>query len=71
MTSDRNHNDQASPATIEKHLSGMNYPAGKDELVQHAKGQDAPDDVISVLDRMPDRQYGSAADVAKGIGKAE
>lgn len=62
---------KASPATIEKHLKGIDYPAGKEDLVRHARGQNAPDDVLAVLQRMPDREYGSAADAAKGIGQAE
>ena len=65
------HPDKASPATIEKHLSGMDYPAGKQQLSQHAQQQNAPQDVLRVIDRMPDREYGSAADVAQGIGRAE
>lgn len=64
------HNAEASPAEIEEHLD-VEYPKSKDELINAARDNNAPDDVMSVLDRIPDRQYGSAADLAKGIGEAE
>ncbi len=60
-----------SPAEIERHLGGIDYPASKQELVQHAREQNAPEEVTQVLDRMPDQEYGSAADVAKGVGQVE
>lgn len=62
---------EASPAEIEEHLSGVDYPASKQDLKRHAQNQNAPSDVVDVIDRMPDQEYGSAADVAKGVGKAE
>ena len=63
--------DNVSPAAIEKHLKGIDYPASKDDLVQHARGQDAPHEVLDVLEQMPQKQYGSPADVSKGVGAAE
>ena len=60
-----------SPAEVEEHLSGIDYPASKQDLVQHARNQNAPNEVIQVLEQMPDRDCNSAADVAKGVGKIE
>lgn len=62
---------KANPATIQKHLKGIDYPATKDDLVRHARGQSAPEEVIAVLEQLTHHEYGSAADVAKGIGHVE
>lgn len=62
---------RVSPAQIEKHLGGIDYPASKQKLVQHAREQNAPEEVMQVLDRLPEQEYGSPADVAKGVGQAE
>ncbi len=62
---------EASPAEIEEHLSGVDYPAQKQELKQHAQNEDAPNEVMQVIDQMPDQEYNSPADVAKGVGKVE
>ena len=66
-----NDNQKASPAEIQKHLGGVDYPASKQELIRHAKDQDAPEDVISVLNRVEDRSYDSPADLMKAVGKVE
>lgn len=66
-----NQDKTASPASIQWHLSGIDYPVKKHELLRHARSQRAPEDVLSVLSRLPERTYGSAADVSRGIGKAE
>jgi hypothetical protein len=40
-------------------------------LIDHARDNGAPGNVIDVLSEMQDREYGSAADVAKGVGQVE
>ncbi len=59
-----------SPFHIEKYLKGMDFPAELDDLIEHARENDAPDEIIEMLEEMPDREYGSAADVARGFGEA-
>lgn len=60
-----------SPANIAHHLSGIDFPASKQDLVKHAKEQSADQEVLDVLNQMPDQKYGSMADVMKGVGKIE
>ena len=62
---------KASPAEVEKFLNGIDFPVSKQDLIQHAEDNGAPAEVLGVLDSMPDKQYGSAADVVKGIGGAQ
>jgi hypothetical protein len=63
--------DKASPAQIEKYLSGVDYPAQKDLLVRHAEQQGAPEDVRSVLNQLPAKEYQSPTDVSQGVGQVE
>ncbi|SDQ04108.1 DUF2795 domain-containing protein [Quadrisphaera sp. DSM 44207] len=49
--------DQPSPIDLQKHLSGVEYPAGRDALVQHAEQQGAPQEVLERLRTIPDREY--------------
>ena len=48
-------------------MKGIDYPAKKDDLVQHAKKNGAESEVIDV-NRMPEQEYGNIADVMKGYG---
>ena len=66
-----NENPQASPATVERYLGGMDYPASKQDLIEHARQQQAPQDVVSVLERVDDAEYNSPVDLSKAIGKVE
>ncbi|MFL6073626.1 MAG: DUF2795 domain-containing protein [Mycobacteriales bacterium] len=48
---------QASFIEVQKCLSGVDYPASRDDLVKHAKGQGADDKLLDILRRIPDRRY--------------
>ncbi|NIC06835.1 DUF2795 domain-containing protein [Billgrantia bachuensis] len=60
-----------SPANVTHHLSGIDFPASRADLERHAKDNGAGDDVLDVIRNMPDQEYGSMADVTKGVGEAE
>lgn len=60
--------NKASPAAVERYLKGIHYPASKGDLVEQARGNDAPDDVMHVLDQFEDKEYESTVDVTKEIG---
>ncbi len=62
---------KASPPAIQKALKGMNYPAGKDKLIQHAREHGAGGDVLSVLERLPEERWNSPANLMKAVGKIE
>lgn len=46
-----------SPIQMQKSLAGVNYPCGKDDLVDHARANGADDDVLNGLEAIPDREY--------------
>jgi hypothetical protein len=60
-----------SPINVSRHLKGIDFPANKKDLIDHATGNKADKDVMDILQQMPDREYGSMADVMKGLGDVE
>ena len=68
-------NKTTSAASIAKILKGIDFPANKNDLVNHAsqnKGQtDDSDDVIDTIDQLPDKEYKSMADVEHEVGQIE
>lgn len=60
-----------NPIQVQKFLSGMHYPASKDEIVDHAKSNGADEKVIQTLQQMPDDDFETAADVSQAIGRIQ
>ncbi len=60
-----------SPSNILHHLKGTDFPANKGDLVQKAKSNGADQEILDVLNQLPDQDYSSMADVLKGVGKVE
>ena len=60
-----------SPSTIAHFLEEIDFPASKDVLVTHAEDNNAPQEVIDVLEQLPDQEYTSMADVMSGVGQVE
>jgi hypothetical protein len=59
-----------SPANVQKYLKGVDYPANKKELVEQAKKNDAPQEVLEVIQRFPNQEFGGPQDVMKAYGEA-
>ena len=47
----------SNPIQMQKYLSGVDYPASREDLVEHARSQGADEEVLRKLDAMPDRTY--------------
>lgn len=56
---------------ITHHLRGIDFPAKRDYLEKHAREDGAGEDVLEGIRNMPDQDYGSMADVMKGVGEVE
>lgn len=59
---------KVNPIQLQKHLKGMNYPASKKALIEHAKKHGADENVNSVLEQIPDEEYETPAEVSKAVG---
>lgn len=62
---------KVNPIQLQKHLKGVDYPASKEDLIEHARQQGADEDALSALEQIPDEQYETPADVSKAIGDTE
>ncbi|GGC46198.1 hypothetical protein GCM10011504_25770 [Siccirubricoccus deserti] len=60
-----------SPANVTHHLKGIHFPAKKKDLVQQAKRNGAEQDVMEVINAIPDQEFASIADVMKAVGGVE
>ncbi|HIH75095.1 MAG TPA: DUF2795 domain-containing protein [Methanosarcina sp.] len=56
---------QTSPIEVQKALKDMDYPASKQDLIQHAKKHKASKEVMEVLEELPEQEYSNAADVSR------
>jgi hypothetical protein len=54
-----------NPIQMQKFLGGMEYPAGRDDIVEHARQNGADDDVLEHLRSLPDRNYDGPNAVSK------
>ncbi len=70
-TSKSDKSGHVSPAIVEKFLGGMHYPAERNKLIDNARNKDAPDNVIALLNKLPNKTYTSPIDITKEIGKIE
>jgi hypothetical protein len=56
-----------SPIDIQKALSGMDYPASKDQIVQHAERSGADEEVLDALRGIDDREYEGPSGVSSAV----
>jgi hypothetical protein len=56
-----------SPIDIQKALSGMDYPARKEDIVRHAQQSGADKEVIEALEKIEDREYEGPSGVSSAV----
>jgi hypothetical protein len=49
--------DKPNPIQMQKFLGGVDYPASRQDLIEHARSNGADEDVLSGLEAMPDKVY--------------
>jgi hypothetical protein len=54
---------------VETYLRGIDFPATKDDLIDCARENQAPGDVLHVLDKLDDKEYRSVVDITEEVGK--
>lgn len=65
------HHGGVSAAEIEKYLKGMEFPCDKSALLQQARDNQAPDEVLDLLEDFPEQQFDSVIEVARGISQTK
>ncbi len=61
------------PANIMKQMKGIHFPATRSEIVELVKNGPGPDtdQVIGIVEKLPEKEYKSVAEIMKEIGKIE
>lgn len=62
---------EVNPLEVQKALEGQDYPASKEELVQHARENLAPEEVVDFLERIDEGLYEDPTDVQAELGRME
>jgi hypothetical protein len=52
---------------VHKFLSGIRYPATKQQLLEQARGNEADDEALGVLAEMPEGEYSSPDELSHVI----
>ena len=61
----------AQAARIEALLRGVPLPAGKEELIEYAAGQQAAPDALGALMGLPERDYRSLDEVGEELARVQ
>jgi len=64
-------NENVSAAELQECLRGVDYPADRTELIEAAKGNEAPESVMDFLEHIPDKEYETPVDVSKELGASD
>ncbi len=59
---------QSTPHDAAQALTGIDFPADKNKIVEYARSHNAKEELVEALKLLPDEEYTSMADVFKGIG---
>jgi len=57
-----------STAKVSQYLEGLDFPCTKQQCIDYARSHQAPQDVMDVLERLPDRQFFSMASIWDALG---
>jgi Protein of unknown function (DUF2795) len=68
---DQRHSRHPSPVAIQKALAGVDYPTTRERLAETARAHHADQQIIELIDRLPDKDFASPAAVSKAIGQIE
>lgn len=61
--------DRPIAIELQKYLGGVDYPASKDDLVETARSNGAPDDVVSALENATKDSFDSPTDVSDAVSE--
>jgi hypothetical protein len=60
-----------SPAQLAHFLRGINFPASKEDLKADAQKNQAPPEILKLIDELPGEQYQTMPEVMKALGEIE
>lgn len=60
---------QPTPIAVEGYLKGIHYPTKKEDLLQLARQNDAPQSIMDTLNKLDRMDFKSPVDVSKEVSK--
>jgi hypothetical protein len=60
---------QPSAIHIQKFLSGLDYPADKQDLIDRAEENGADMQTVAALEKIPEREYENPVEVSREVSK--
>jgi hypothetical protein len=54
---------------ITKALKGVDFPAEKEDLIDYARENGADEEILQLMEEMPEEEYGSMSDVMSAFGE--
>ena len=60
-----------STAEVLEAIKGIDLPKNKADLIKYAQSRNASKDVIDILNKLPDQEFGNAADITHAVGEVE
>lgn len=61
---------RASSSTMQEIFRNMQFPIRKEQIIEHARKQNASNDIIEDLQMLPDREYESADSLMRAMETA-
>jgi hypothetical protein len=55
---------------VQKYLAGIDYPATKEQLIEHAQSRGASQDILQALASLPDGEYDGPNKVSSAVARA-
>lgn len=62
---------QVNPIQLQKYLKGVDYPAAKNDLIETARKHGADSNISSMLERLPDEEFQTPAEVSQAVGRLQ
>ncbi|MER6947722.1 DUF2795 domain-containing protein [Nonomuraea sp. NPDC005983] len=60
---------KVNPIELQKHLSGVDYPAKREDLVRAARAKGADQEMLQALQAIPDREYDGPSAVSQALSR--
>jgi hypothetical protein len=63
------HSINVSSAELAMYIEGVDFPASKQDIIDTAKSNSAPENVMSMMNRLPDRTYNRPTEIEQEFQK--
>ncbi|HEU4324452.1 MAG TPA: DUF2795 domain-containing protein [Roseiflexaceae bacterium] len=62
---------KVNPIQLQKYLKGVDYPASKEAILKAAEEHGADENLRATLERLPETEFKTPAEVSKAVGQIE